>query len=83
MTLHDYAELVAYWLDHPPSHLIDGAMLDRKPPDRKHPDRPRRPGSPAPTTSPPPIAGAAGIDGLLRLARNGICRVEDLRDMRQ
>lgn len=83
MTLHDYAELVAYWLDHPPSHLIDGAMLDRKPPDRKHPDRPRRPGPPAPTTSPPPIAGAAGIDGLLRLARNGICRVEDLRDMRQ
>lgn len=82
MTLHDYAELVAYWLDHPPSHLIDGAMLDRKPPDRKHPDRPRRPGSPAPTTS-PPIADAAGIDGLLRLARNGICRVEDLRDMRQ
>lgn len=37
MTLHEYAELVEYWTDHPPSHLIDAARIGHRPRERRPP----------------------------------------------
>jgi hypothetical protein len=66
MTLHDYAELVDYWTDHPPPHLIEAARLGL---------RPRRRGMPAGAATPPSDA----LGGLLNAAADGIGRLETLR----
>lgn len=76
MTLHDYAELLEYWADHPPSHLIEAARIGHKPRSRA-PLRPADRPSPARRAAAP----AAELGGLLGLAPHGTGTLEALKGL--
>ncbi|HXP29710.1 MAG TPA: hypothetical protein VN832_01380 [Stellaceae bacterium] len=65
MTLPQVYELMAYWETWPPLHVLAARVLGYRP-------NPRTPQARAGKVR-------AGIDGLLALAPDGMCRVEHLR----
>jgi hypothetical protein len=73
MTLHDYAELVEYWADHPPAHLLAAVGLGRRPRPREPSDARTRQGGAGPSRD---------AAGLLDMAPSGVGSLETLRGLR-